>query len=216
MWYQGESNNGLGMQYHTRMKALINGWRKAWENPELSFYYVQLAPFRYNNHPETDLPAIWEAQTATLALPHTGMVVTTDIGNIFNIHPANKAEVGHRLAVWALANDYGRKDIVCCGPLYDSHVIEGNLVRIKFKHADGGLKTIDDKPLTWFTIAGEDRKFHAAEPRIDGKTVLVSSPMVSAPAAVRFGFSQVAEPNLANQAGLPASPFRTDGWELGK
>jgi sialate O-acetylesterase len=214
IWYQGESNNGAGMHYHTLMKGLIAGWRAVWNNPDMAFYYVQLAPFKYGNSNETNLAGIWEAQAATLSVPHTGMAVTTDIGATNDIHPRNKQEVGRRLALWALAKDYGKSDVVYSGPLYDSHSIELDEVRIKFKHATGGLKSLDGKPLTWFTIAGDDQKFVPATAKIDGETVVVKSAKVISPTAVRFGFSQIAEPNLANQAGLPASPFRTDRWEL--
>ncbi len=214
IWYQGESNNGMGMQYHTLMKGLIAGWRKVWNNPDLAFYYVQLAPYKYGAANETNLAGIWEAQAATLSVPHTGMAVTTDIGAVGDIHPRNKQEVGRRLALWALAHDYGKKDLVYSGPLYDSHAVELDQVRIKFKHSAGGLKSLDGKPLTWFTVAGEDKKFVPAQAQIDGETVVVSSAKVLSPTAVRFGFNQIAEPNLANKAGLPASPFRTDRWEL--
>ena len=214
IWYQGESNNGMGMKYYTLMKALIAGWRKVWNNPGLAFYYVQLAPYKYGGPNETNLAEIWEAQTATLAVPHTGMAVTTDIGAIGDIHPRNKQEVGRRLALWALAQDYGKKDLVYSGPLYESFAVELDQIRIKFKHAAGGLKSLDGKALTWFTIAGDDKKFYPATATIDGETVLVSSGKVISPTQVRFGFNQIAEPNLGNKAGLPASPFRTDAWSL--
>lgn len=214
IWYQGESNNGMGMAYHTLMKGLIAGWRSVWNNPELSFYFVQLAPFKYGNNNGTNLAGIWEAQTATLSVPHTGMAVTTDIGNVADIHPKNKQEVGRRLALWALAKDYGKKDLVYSGPLFDSQTVELDSMRIKFKHTGTGLKSLDGKALTWFTIAGEDKKFVPATAKIEGDTVVVSSSKVITPVAVRFGFDQVAEPNLGNKEGLPASPFRTDTWDL--
>ena len=210
IWYQGEANRGQGMLYHTMMKALIAGWRRAWNDEKLAFYFVQLAPFRYNGSP-TALPEIWEAQTATLAVPHTGMVVTTDIGAIGDIHPTNKQEVGRRLALWALANTYGQREIVYSGPLYDSMEVEIDTIRLKFKHG-AGLKSRDGKSLDWFEIAGEDRKFVPALAEIDGDTVIVSSSKVDKPVAARFGWDQLAEPNLVNGAGLPAAPFRTDRW----
>ncbi len=213
IWYQGESNNGMGMQYFTLMKGLIEGWRRVWSNPELAFYYVQLAPFKYGNRNEADLAGIWEAQTATLAVPHTGMAVTTDIGNVSDIHPKNKQEVGRRLALWALMQDYGRKDTVYSGPLYESHAVELDQIRIKFKHSGSGLASRDGKALTWFTIAGEDKKFVSATAKIEGNSVLVGSSKVTSPVAVRFGWNQSAEPNLSNKEGLPASPFRTDTWD---
>ncbi len=140
------------------------------------------------------------------------MAVTTDITTINDIHPPNKQDVGKRLAFWALANTYGHKDQTYSGPLYDSMAVEGGKIRVKFKHASPGLIARDGKPLSWFSIAGEDKQFQAATATIDGETVLVSSPNVAKPVAVRFGWNQIAEPNLANKAGLPASPFRTDHW----
>jgi sialate O-acetylesterase len=214
IWYQGESNNGIGMAYHTLMKGLIAGWRSVWNNPELSFYYVQLAPFNYGRDRGIQLAGIWEAQAATLAVPHTGMAVITDIGNVADIHPKNKQEVGRRLALWALAHDYAKKDLVFSGPLYDSHTVELDSIRLKFKHIGTGLKSLDGKSLTWFTIAGDDKKFYPATAKIEGDSVVVSSSKVFTPVAVRFGFDQLAEPNFGNKEGLPASPFRTDKWDL--
>jgi sialate O-acetylesterase len=211
LWYQGESNNGQGMHYNSLMKGLISGWREVWGQGEFPFLYVQLAPYRYGGK-ETSLPEIWEAQTATLAVPNTGMAVITDIGAVGDIHPRNKQDVGKRLALWALAKTYGKSDLVYSGPLYDSMSVELDQIQIKFKHAEGGLVSRDGKPLTWFTIAGEDKKFVPAMATISGNTVVVQSPKVSNPVAVRFGWSQLAEPNLANKAGLPTSPFRTDAW----
>lgn len=209
IWYQGESNRHDGMLYHEKMKALITGWRKVFEQPNLPFYYVQLAPFIYKNDQPDVLPKLWESQLATLSVPHTGMAVTTDIANLNDIHPKNKQDVGLRLALWALAKDY-RRPVVYSGPLYRSMISEGNRIRLLFDHANG-LSSSDGKPLTWFTIAGEDGKFVDATAEIDCGTIVVSSPDVPNPTAVRFGWHQEAEPNLVNSAGLPASPFRTDG-----
>jgi sialate O-acetylesterase len=211
LWYQGESNRGQGMHYYDLMKGLIANWRSLWNAGDLTFLWVQLAPFRYDAN-ETALPEIWEAQTATLTVPNTGMAVTTDIATIGDIHPPNKQDVGKRLALWALANTYGKKDLVYSGPLYESLAVEGEKIRLKFKHAAPGLVSRDGKPLSWFSIAGEDKQFHPATAQIDGDTVVVSSPSVPKPVAVRFGWNQIAEPNLSNKAGLPASPFRTDKW----
>lgn len=211
LWYQGESNRGQGMYYTELKKGLIAAWRKLWNQPEMPFLFVQLAPYKYDSN-ETLLPELWEAQTATLAVPNTGMAVTTDITTINDIHPPNKQDVGKRLALWALANTYGQKNVVYSGPLYDSMAVEGNKVRLKFKHVGGGLVSRDGQPLSWFSIAGEDKQFHKAEAVIEGDTVVVSSSAVAKPVAVRFGWNQIAEPNLSNKAGLPASPFRTDKW----
>lgn len=209
IWYQGESNNGEGMLYHEKMKALIAGWRSLWKNENLPFYFVQLAPFRYGN---PNLPYIWEAQTATLSVPHTGMAVTVDISDVKDIHPRNKQDVGKRLALWALADAYGRKDLVHSGPLYKEMKAEGGKIRISFQHVGGGLTSRDGKPLSWFTIAGEDKNFVPANAVIEGDTVVVSAEGVDKPVAVRFGWDETAEPNLSNVEGLPASPFRTDKW----
>lgn len=210
IWYQGESNNGEGMLYFEKMKALIAGWRTVWGNPQMPFYYVQLAPYKYGNRNPQDLAGIWEAQTAALAIPHTGMAVTVDIGHPRDIHPKNKQEVGRRLALWALAKTYGKSGLVYSGPLFKQLTIEGNKARVAFDHVGGGLVSRDGQPLSHFTIAGADRNFVPAEARIDGTTVVVSSGQVANPVAVRFAWDQEAEPNLSNKEGLPAAPFRTD------
>jgi len=210
IWYQGESNRGQGMHYYDLMRGLIGGWRQIWKQGEFPFLFVQLAPFRYQGS-ETALPEIWEAQTAALSIPNTGMAVTTDIATIEDIHPTNKQDVGRRLALWALAKTYGRTEVYS-GPLYQSMSQEGNKIRIRFAHASGGLVARDQKAVTWFAIAGKEKHFHPASAVIDGETVVVQSPKVAQPVAVRFGWNQLAEPNLANQAGLPAGPFRTDRW----
>ncbi len=214
LWYQGESNLREGMLYHEKMKALINGWREVWGQGDFPFYFVQLAPFNYGGRNASPffLPQIWEAQIATLALPNTGMAVTTDIGNLRDIHPRNKQDVGRRLALWALAKDYGRDDVTYSGPLYKAMAVEGNAIRLTFDHVGSGLTARDEKPLTWFQIAGEDKEFVEAKAIIDGDTVVVSSDALANPVAVRFGWHQSAEPNFINKEGLPASPFRTDSW----
>lgn len=216
IWYQGESNNGEGMAYFEKMKALIGGWRTVFNNPDLAFYFVQLAPYKYGNGEQT-LPYIWEAQTAAaLKIPNTGMAVTTDIGNVNNIHPTNKQDVGRRLSLWALAKNYGKEGIVFSGPIYKSMQVEGNQIRLEFDHTAGGLKARDGKTLTDFTIAGEDGKFVPAMAKVDGETILVMSADVAAPKHVRFGWHHMVNPNLCNEAGLPASPFKTDKWLQGK
>ncbi len=213
LWYQGESNRGEGVAYEQKMHALINGWRSVWNQGDFPFLFVQLAPYKYVRPPMTDpnhlLPQIWEAQTKTLAMKNTGMAVTTDITNLDDIHPKNKQEVGKRLALWALNKTYGKADVVASGPLYKSMKVEGNKVRIEFDHLGGGLKARDGKPLSWFTIAGKEGDFVEATATIDGNSVIVSSDKIAEPAAVRFGWDQLAEPNLMNAAGLPAGPFRT-------
>ena len=210
IWYQGESNMGEGMMYFEKMKALIGGWRKVWGQGDFPFGFVQLAPFdRYGGDKQ---PKLWEAQTASLAIPNTGMAVITDITTLRNIHPPNKQDVGLRLALWALATSYDKKDLVYSGPMYKSMKASGKEIALTFDHVGGGLASRDGKDLDWFEIAGADKKFVQAAARIVGKTVVVSSDEVAKPAAVRFGWSQKATPNLMNKEGLPASPFRTDRW----
>lgn len=209
LWYQGESNNGEGMLYFEKMRALIAGWRAVWQRPDMPFYFVQLAPFRYQRDP-ADLAGIWEAQAAALDLPHTGMAATTDIATLNDIHPPNKQDVGRRLALWALAHDYGREDLVYCGPCFHEAIPEGDALRVRFDHADGGLATRDGEPPTWFEVAGATGDYVAAAAQIDGQELVLRADGVAAPRRVRFGWSQEAEPNLVNGAGLPALPFRSE------
>ena len=211
IWYQGEGNLGQGMAYYRKMKALIGGWRSAWGQGKFPFLFVQLAPFNYNGDPYR-LQSVWEAQRLSLSIPNTGMAVTTDISDVNNIHPPNKQDVGKRLALWALAKTYGQKDLVCSGPLYKSMKVKGNKIVVTFDHIGGGLASRNRSPLDWFEVAGRDKKFHKANAKISGKTVIVSSGQVRRPVAVRFGWNKIANPNLMNKEGLPASPFRTDRW----
>lgn len=216
IWYQGETNvlGKNGMAYFGKMKDLIEGWRSTW-NSELPFYFVQIAPWSGRYEPG-QLPALWEAQVASLKIPRTGMVVTTDlVDNIADIHPRNKLDVGERLARWALAKTYGRQDIIYSGPLFRSMEVDGDSIRIEFAHVADGLKSRDGEPLTEFQIAGEDGAFVDAEAKIDGRSVVVSSEKVAQPKHVRFGWHKVANPNLVNSEGLPASPFQSNNWQGG-
>ncbi|MEE3055055.1 MAG: PA14 domain-containing protein [Planctomycetota bacterium] len=206
IWYQGESNLNDGMLYAHKKRALVEGWRKVWGH-DLSFYWTHLAPYNYGGDPGR-LPRIWEAQQAATSIPGTGTTVITDIGNLRDIHPRNKQEVGRRLALVALAKDYGR-DIVHSGPVYKGMKIEGSKVRVSFSHTGSGLQSRDGKPLSRFEIAG-DAGFVPATAVIDGGTVVVASDRVASPSAVRFGWHQLAEPNLQNKEGLQACPFRTN------
>lgn len=211
IWYQGESNvmQRDGMLYAYRMMALIDGWRKAWGQGDFPFCYVQLAPWVYRGLPDDELPKVWQAQVAALAIANTGMAVTNDIATIENIHPPDKRNVGERLALWALAKTYGKEDVVYSGPLYKAMKVEGNRIRLEFDHVGGGLVSRDGKPLNCFEIAGVDGKFLPAEAVIDKNSVVVSSKEVAKPVAARFAWSNTAQPNLMNKEGLPASAFRT-------
>ena len=213
IWYQGESNLSNGMLYRDKMNTLITGWRKAWTQGDYPFLYVQVALSKYNDDVEM-APRLWEAQTATLAVPNTGMAVTHDISSYPDCHATNKQEVGRRLALWALAKTYGKSGLVCSGPVY--HSMEpgsgatAGKIRLHFDSIGSGLTTRDGKSPDHFTIAGEDGKFVEAKAEIDGKTVLVWSETVAKPVAVRCGWRQDVSPNLINKEGLPAPSFRTD------
>lgn len=207
IWYQGESNRGQPEQYSRLMPALISDWRRAFGR-EIPFYFVQIAPFKYDGSGLTG--ALREAQYKTLAVPGTGMAVTTDIGDVDDIHPRNKQEVGRRLSLWALAKTYGKTDVVCSGPLLASVSGRDGAIRLRFEYGDG-LSFAGGKA-KGFQIAGADKKFVDADVRIEGNDVVVSSARVSAPVAVRYGWADAPECTLVNGAGLPASPFRTDSW----
>ena len=158
LWYQGESNIADGMQYCEKMKALIGGWRQAWKQGDFPFGFVQITPAQYFSDAPEKVAFFWEAQTAMLAIPNTGMAATHDIGSYPDCHGINKQDVGKRLALWALARTYGHKDLVYSGPLYKRMTVEGGKIRIQFDFVGGGLVASDGKPLTWFTIAGEDKQ----------------------------------------------------------
>ncbi len=209
IWYQGESNRGDSSQaYFAFKKALVNGWRKAWGR-EFPFYYVQISALD-SWRPDWQIPEIWEGQLMALQLPKTGMAVIHDLcEDLANIHPKNKEAVGQRLALWALAKDYGMQDLAYSGPIFKSAAVEGHRIRIRFDYTFGGLKARDGKPLDGFTIAGAEGTFVPAQAAIDGDTVVVWSEAVAQPVAARFAWAENAQPNLVNGAGLPASPFRT-------
>jgi sialate O-acetylesterase len=214
IWYQGEANIGRAYQYRTLLPAMIANWRADWGQGSFPFGIVQLAPFRYAKNNPTCYAELCEAQVLTAQkTPNTGLAVTMDIGNVKDIHPKNKQEVGRRLAVWALAEVYGKSDIVYSGPVYKSMAVEGDTIRLRFDHCGGGLAASDGKPLREFVIAGDDQKFVPAEATIDGETVVVRSAEVSKPVAVRYAWRDDAVGNLANKEGLPASLFRTDAWK---
>lgn len=213
LWYQGESNSGRAYQYRDLLPLMITDWRSRW-GYEFPFYIVQLANFTVLQSAPTE--STWaelrEAQSQTLHLNNTGLAVAIDIGDESDIHPKNKQEVGRRLALAARAQTYGEK-IAYSGPQFDTYTIEGDKIRIRFKHTDAGLTTYNNEPLKGFTIAGVDHKFYWAQGVIEGDEIVVSSPDVVFPIAVRYGWADNPLCNLVNGAALPASPFRTDDWQ---
>jgi sialate O-acetylesterase len=213
IWYQGESNAGRAYQYRMLFPTMIRDWRAMWGQGDFPFYFVQLANWQpaKSEPADSEWAELREAQAMTLRLPQTGMAVIIDIGDANDIHPRNKLDVGKRLAAWALADTYHKKN-ESSGPLYDSFTVEGDKVRVKFKHLGGGIKTSDGGPPKGFAIAGADQKFVWADARLDGDTVIVWCKEVAHPVAVRYAWADNPQCNLYNQAGLPASPFRTDDW----
>ncbi len=214
IWYQGESNTSRPAMYGRLFPLLIEDWRRLWGEEDFPFYFVQLAsylPQPKDPNEESSWARLREAQASVLKkVPHTGMAVTIDIGEGDNIHPVNKQDVGRRLALAALAGTYSRS-IEFAGPTYAGMSVEGDRIRVRFTHA-AGLHAEGESP-RWFAVAGEDRKFHWAEARIDGKCVVVSSPDVPHPVAVRYAWANNPESaNVFNAAGLPAAPFRSDDW----
>ena len=212
IWYQGESNAGRARQYRTLLPTMIADWRSRFGVGDFPFFIVQLANFM-EAKPEPG-ESVWaelrEAQLLTsLRVPKTGLAVAIDIGDAADIHPKNKQEVGRRLALAAEAIAYGKK-LEYSGPVYRTMVKVGNRLRLRFDHARGGLVAKGGEPLKGFAVAGADGKFVWAQAAIEGDAVVVSSPQVQVPVAVRYGWADNPVCNLYNQAGLPASPFRTD------
>ena len=217
IWYQGEGNAKVGaVPYDETLPLMIRDWRKRWGD-EFSFYFVQLANYRaVSTEPGTPDP--WPLLQDRMRLilkttPKTGMAVINDVGEANDIHPKDKQTPGERLARWALAKDYGR-DLVYSSPLFASMSVEGQSIRVRLDHVGEGLKSRDGGPLKRFEIAGADRIWHWADAKVDGKSdVLVSSPQVAKPVAVRYAWASNPEgANLVNSDGLPASVFRTDDW----
>jgi sialate O-acetylesterase len=210
LWYQGEANttDPKAPFYQYQLPLLVNDWRKRWGS-EIPFAWVQLPNF---TRPGEGWPIVREAMLKALKLPKTGMAITIDIGEQKNIHPANKQEVGRRLSLWALSSVYGKKVESASGPLPAGHEIHGDKITLKFTHADGGLKA-KGGDLTGFMVAGEDKQWKKAATQIEGDKVIVCSPQIAKPVAVRYAWQDWPECNLTNGAGLPASPFRTDDWK---
>lgn len=211
IWYQGESDSGRGKLYQTQLPLMIAAWRRDFHNPDMPFGIVQLANFQKRQPEPSDSKwaELREAQLKTYRdIPNTGLAVIIDIGQADDIHPGNKKDVGGRLAAWALADVYG-KDVTSSGPIYKSMAIDGDSIRLTFDHMGGGLEAKGAK-LEGFSIAGADKKFVWADAKIDGETIVVSSPKVKAPVAVRYAWADNPAATLYNKAGLPASPFRTD------
>jgi sialate O-acetylesterase len=230
LWYQGESNGEEGQSYNDKMQALISGWRKQWGLGDFPFYFVQLANFQNPNQDPAGgngWAKLREAQTKALSVANTGMAVIIDtvtLPEAGDIHPKNKYDVGSRLAQWALAKDYGKKEVVFSGPIFKALKIKSGKALLAFNHNGGGLMVgkkngrdaavaATGEKLKRFAIAGADKKWFWADAVIEKNLVVVSSPDVKEPVAVRYGYEMNPDgANLYNKEGLPASPFRTDDW----
>ena len=210
LWYQGEANStpAKAPLYQHQLPLLIRDWRARW-GYDFPFAWVQLPNFTGAGR---DWPPVREAMLKTLAVPKTGMAITMDVGEATDIHPKNKQAVGYRLALWALGTVYTQKVPAVSGPLPAGHEVRGREIVLRFQHATGGLVATGGGELKGFVVAGVDRTWHPATARIVGDTVVVSSPAVAAPIAARYAWENLPTCNLANAAGLPASPFRTDDW----
>ncbi|MGI4822563.1 MAG: sialate O-acetylesterase [Janthinobacterium lividum] len=214
IWYQGESNVSRADQYRTLFPALIRDWRSKW-GADLPFLFVQLANWTkaLPDPAESDWAELREAQAQTLALPRTGMAVAVDLGEADNIHPANKQDVGHRLALVARQVAYSDKQVVAAGPTYQRMAVQGNKVQLTFTNPGSGLEVKgSDGSLKGFAVAGADKQFHWAKAQVQGKTVTLTCDAVPTPVAVRYDWANNPDGNLYNKEGLPAVPFRTDQW----
>ncbi|GGF20705.1 9-O-acetylesterase [Flavobacterium limi] len=217
LWYQGEANVWRAKQYKKAFPLMIQDWRTKFNQGSFPFYFVQLSTFDEfggNSKKGSRWAELREAQSETLKVPNTGMAVTTDIGNAKDIHPTNKQDVGLRLAAIALNNVYGEKQIFS-GPTYKSQEIKGNQIILTFNNIGSGLSTPNNSELKGFEIAGADQIFHSAKAIIKDNKIIVSSENVPNPVAVRYGWADDdTEINLFNKEKFPASPFRTDNWEM--
>ncbi len=215
IWYQGESNVGRAGQYATLFPTMIRAWRAAWHDPALAFLFVQLPnydpPGEHSAIGQSSWAELREAQAVAARDPKTALAVTLDVGQADNLHPVNKAEVGRRLSLCALRMVYG-KDGFASGPIFVSATPEGRAIRVRFNPVATGLDTLDGLPPQGFLVAGVDHVWHAAAARIEGDAVIVSTPDVASPVAVRYGWANAPTATLRNQAGLPAAPFRSDAW----
>jgi sialate O-acetylesterase len=216
IWYQGERNSHgePSVLYGLQLQTMIGDWRTRFGQGDFPFFFVQLPNFqRLQEQPSehTGWVMVREGMLKTLAVPNTGMAITVDVGEANDIHPKNKQAVGQRLGLWGLATVYG-KAIVYCGPICESTSIKNGTVVVQFEHVGDGLKTTDGEPLKGFAVAGADRRFVWADAKIEGNRVIVSSPEVKKPVAVRYAWGSHPPVNLVNSADLPASPFRSDEW----
>jgi sialate O-acetylesterase len=211
IWYQGEQNRVNPQIYDRLMAGLVKEWREIWKSGDWPFYYVQIAPYGYNDKLGPAAPLREAQQKALSLIPHCGMVVSIDAGEEKSIHPANKTVISERLARWALANTYGWEGLPYASPVYRSMKVSKDTVTVSFDNTSNGL-TAFGKPIDAFELAGEDKRFFPARARIVSRGVVLLSDSVKAPVAVRYAYKDWMRADLYNTEGLPVAPLRTDGW----
>ena len=218
LWYQGESNTYEPVLYRKLFPAMIASWRKGWSAADLPFLHVQLPGFlqRHLQPTESLWASLREAQSMALSVPKTGMAVTIDLGDEHNMHPEDKQDVSHRLALIAENQVYGKSGLTTSGPVFSSMDIRDGKVALSFAHEDGGLTTGSGGALKGFAIAGADRNFVWADATIQGDKVIALSKDVPKPVSVRYAWADMPDAGLFSVAGLPAAPFRTDTWIPGE
>jgi sialate O-acetylesterase len=211
IWYQGEQNRGNAAVYDRLLAAMVKEWRELWQRGDWPFYYVQIAPYQYNDKLGPSAPLREAQQRALQLIPSSGMVVSLDVGQEKSIHPPDKMTISKRLAYWALAKTYNRKGLPYASPFYSFMKVSGNAVTLHFDNALNGLTSFG-KPIINFEVAGADQVFYPADARILGDGIRVSSEKVKEPVAVRYGYKDWVEGEVFNTEGLPLAPFRTDTW----
>ncbi|WEA03224.1 sialate O-acetylesterase [Mucilaginibacter sp. SJ] len=218
IWYQGESNYDRPDQYEKLFPAMVKRWRDLWQQGDFPFYYTQIAPYDYTQLPPYNAGGKYnsaylrDAQRKSLkVIPNSGMAVLLDVGEQATIHPPRKEPVGTRLAYLALAQTYGIKGFDYASPLYKEITVDGNRATIRFEYAENGLTSFN-KPIQNFEVAGKDKMFYPAQAMISGSVIIVSSPLVKEPVAVRYAFKDFVVGDLFGTNGLPVSSFRTDDW----
>jgi sialate O-acetylesterase len=211
IWYQGEQNRGNAAIYDRLLASMVKEWRELWQSGEWPFYYVQIAPYQYNDKLGPSAPLREAQQRALQLIPNAGMVVSLDVGQEKSIHPPDKITISKRLAYWALAKTYKRKGLSFTSPYYSSMKVTGSSVTLRFDNAVNGLTSFG-KPIINFEVAGADQVFYPAEARIQGDGIRVTCDKVKEPIAVRYGYKDWVEGEVYNTEGLPLAPFRTDAW----
>ncbi len=218
LWYQGCSNVGRALQHESLFQMLIQDWRQKWQQPDMPFYFAQLANFLEHKdvQPDSEWALLRESQEKALTLHNTGMACNIDIGDAKDIHPKSKRELGRRMAAIALHKTYGKKKVVYTAPIYKGYTTIGNEVHIEFDYPAGSESFVEAQDLSGFTIAGTDHKWYVAKARTEGDKIVVSCDEVKTPVAVRYGWADNPTCTLRTKSNFPLTPFRTDNWQVSR